>query len=136
MIKYSLIITAYISLYLFNCYHTQTNATNASTVLSPCEACPTCNANMRCNYSEWISQLGKPEQLIEKYRLKSMTTKSSCLNECISYPLCNLFTYEVDTPQMCDLYSGPIGNFTMSINSSNFMTGRRVCCSKFKPCLQ
>ncbi|CAH8598024.1 unnamed protein product [Schistosoma guineensis] len=137
MIEHSFIITAYISVCLLDCFNTQSNVAHNFTLLSLCEECPECNTNMHCNYSQWICILGLPKlSLAEDYWLETVETKSDCLNECRYYPQCNLYTYEINEPRWCDLYSGFIANITINVNSTNFITGGRVCCHKSKSCLE
>uniref|UniRef100_A0A5K4FA25 Apple domain-containing protein n=1 Tax=Schistosoma mansoni TaxID=6183 RepID=A0A5K4FA25_SCHMA len=134
MIEYSFIITAFISIYLFHCLYTQTHVTNNFTLLSSCRKCSTCNTNMHCNYSQWISIPGRPIQsFLQNYWLETVNAKSDCFILCQYNARCNLYSHKAVKPELCNLYSGWIENATININSTDHhVTKGRVCCCKFK----
>uniref|UniRef100_A0A5K4F7V3 Apple domain-containing protein n=1 Tax=Schistosoma mansoni TaxID=6183 RepID=A0A5K4F7V3_SCHMA len=133
-LHHSFIITVLISIYLFDCLHTQTNLTNNFTLLSSCRKCSTCNTNMHCNYTQWISISGLPMQsFLQTYWLKTVETKSDCLIVCRFHPQCKLYTHKAIKQEFCKLYSGLMENTTIDTNSTDhYVTGGRVCCCKFK----
>ncbi|VDO86925.1 unnamed protein product [Schistosoma curassoni] len=98
---------------------------------------------MPCNYSKWIGGWGLPNQsFINNYTLSMVQTSSSCLNECLSNPLCYSYTSPTDLPTQCTLYSKPINLTGELYNRTAFEFGTRICCTDVKnigvpmsPCL-
>ncbi|CAH8539923.1 unnamed protein product [Schistosoma rodhaini] len=143
MTKHLFIIHIYISIYLFACYHTQSNTRRDISMLSTCKWCTNCITNMSCNYSRWIGAWGLPNQsFIDNYTLGVVRTSSSCLNECLSNPVCFSFTSPTDSPTQCTLYSKPVNPLGELYNRTAFEIGTRICCTDIKnlgniisPCL-
>ncbi|KAH9586960.1 hypothetical protein MS3_00000022 [Schistosoma haematobium] len=133
MIKHLFIIHAYISIHFLACYYTQTNSRSSINVLSTCKWCANCSKIMPCNYSKWIGGWGQPNQsFINNCTLSMVQTSSSCLNECLSNPLCYSYTSPTDLPTQCTLYSKPINLTGELYNRTAFEYGTRICCSKFQ----
>ncbi|CAH8530716.1 unnamed protein product [Schistosoma bovis] len=143
MTKHLFIIHAYISIHFLACYYTQINSRSSINVLSTCKWCTNCSKIMPCDYSKWIGGWGLPNQsFINNYTLSMVQTSSSCLNECLSNPLCYSYTSPTDLPTQCTLYSKPINITSELYNRTAFEFGTRICCTDVKnigvpmsPCL-
>ncbi|CAH8494198.1 unnamed protein product [Schistosoma turkestanicum] len=109
------------------------NLSNSGLIMSPCIPCNNCTQLMQCNQIFYGLRPGLPDnQFISTQLIRVVNTTGNCLDECHVNPNCYTYSYSVDYPSSCSLYSGLMGRLVITNNSVEKMTGGKFCCSKLK----